>query len=305
MAEILNKRSDQVQVGGIPIIPLASQLKYGELVINYANGAETLFLKNNNNQVVSFSNDNTLIKYIDSVGIEYIAGTQTETTANWTGVSKAKELTVGKTIAYYLPHSSASGVTLNLTLADGNETGEIPVYFTGTSRMTTHYAAGSVIVLTYIGSGGWRHADRDTNSTYSVMSLAELKTGTATTARSLSAARLKEAYNINNRTITIGNESIEIPEEKLSENYQQTYVLEAGDTYEEAFEKLEESAVENEITVSQALNVLNNFINNFSQSINQLNSDIEEVELVTSSALNEINQNFGNINNALAMILGE
>jgi len=41
-------------------------MKYGELALNYANGAETLFLKNSNDDIVSFSNDNALIGYIDS-----------------------------------------------------------------------------------------------------------------------------------------------------------------------------------------------------------------------------------------------
>jgi hypothetical protein len=59
----------------------------------------------------------------------------------------------GLTIMYYLPRTSASNVTLNLTFADGSTSGAIPVYWTGTSRMTTHYAAGSTVRLTYWSAG--------------------------------------------------------------------------------------------------------------------------------------------------------
>lgn len=66
MAQVLNKRSDQVSSSGVPVVPSSSQLSYGELAINYADSAETLFIKNSNNNIVSFSNDNILIGYIDN-----------------------------------------------------------------------------------------------------------------------------------------------------------------------------------------------------------------------------------------------
>ena len=53
----------------------------------------------------------------------------------------------------------------------------------------------------------------NSNTTYSVISDSELETGTATTGRLITAARLKNNYNINGRTITIANTSIDIPED--------------------------------------------------------------------------------------------
>ena len=55
------------------------------------------------------------------------------------------------TIAYYLPYAGVSGtsVTLNLTLSNGTTTGAINCYFNNTTRLTTHYGAGSTILLTY------------------------------------------------------------------------------------------------------------------------------------------------------------
>ena len=87
--------------------------------------------------------------------IEYIVGTQTASTGTWTGVTTDIELKVGKTIAYKLPYAgNGNAVSLVLTLADGSTTDAIPVYL-NTTRVTTHFGAGSVINMTYDGQY-WR-----------------------------------------------------------------------------------------------------------------------------------------------------
>ena len=69
-----------------------------------------------------------------------IVGTQTAATAAWTGVASFSELRDGQTILYWLPFAGTStNATLNLTLADGTETGAVPVYINGTTRCTTHH----------------------------------------------------------------------------------------------------------------------------------------------------------------------
>ena len=50
---ILNKRSNAVNDDGTPKIPASEQLQYGEIAINYANGVETLSIKNSNNNIVT------------------------------------------------------------------------------------------------------------------------------------------------------------------------------------------------------------------------------------------------------------
>ena len=60
--------------------------------------------------------------------IEYIVGTQTTATGTWTGVSEDTSLYDGKLILYFLPREGSGSATLNLTLADGTQTGAIPVY---------------------------------------------------------------------------------------------------------------------------------------------------------------------------------
>ena len=63
----------------------------------------------------------------DSSFIPLVVGTQTVTTASWTGTLNADSLVSGQTIRYWLPRTSASNVTLNLTLKGGTTTGAIPV----------------------------------------------------------------------------------------------------------------------------------------------------------------------------------
>ena len=61
--KVLLPRSTEIS-SGLPAVP--SELDYGELAINYHNGKETLFIQNDNDEIISFSSDNTLINYIDS-----------------------------------------------------------------------------------------------------------------------------------------------------------------------------------------------------------------------------------------------
>ena len=82
-------------------------------------------------------------------GPEFVVGTQTSYTAAWTGNAGFAALHDGQQITYWLPVTSGSNVTLDLTLADGSATGAIPCYFGGTTRLGTQYAAGNVVRLTY------------------------------------------------------------------------------------------------------------------------------------------------------------
>lgn len=87
-----------------------------------------------------------------SVKMETIKGTQSSSTNAWTGVSKlasSSALTDGYSFVYWLPYTGTStAATLTLTFAD-NSTKTMNVYVKGTTRMTTHYGAGSSMVLTY------------------------------------------------------------------------------------------------------------------------------------------------------------
>lgn len=86
---------------------------------------------------------------IGATGIEWIQSTQTATTGNWTGVSRDTALYDGKIICYRLSYAGSGNASLNLTLADGTETGPIPVYWHSTTRVTTHQAYGTEWLYVY------------------------------------------------------------------------------------------------------------------------------------------------------------
>ena len=131
-------------------------------------------------------------------GPEFVVGTQTSYTAAWTGNAGFAALHDGQQITYWLPVTSGSNVTLNLTLADGSATGAIPCYYGGTTRLGTQYAAGNVVRLTYrenvvIGSasipkGWWADANYNTDTYDRIRIGTTLKAKTAIPAGRLAVA---------------------------------------------------------------------------------------------------------------------
>lgn len=109
-----------------------------------------------------------LVDYIKPRSVEFIKGTQTAATGAFTGVTTDAALYDGKTIRYYLPYAGSGNATLNLTLSGGGTTGAKVIYWSGTSQLTTHYGAGSVMTLTYVASDDkWHGADYNSNTTNS------------------------------------------------------------------------------------------------------------------------------------------
>ena len=135
------------------------------------------------------------ISDLNDASAEIIVGTQTATTASWTGIASFSELKDGQQIVYWLPFAGGSNVTLNLTLADGSTTGPIPCYYSGATRLTTHYAAGNAIRMIYrenasvsgnLYTGWWADANYDSGNTYD-----RIRLNNAVTAKSaITAAHL-------------------------------------------------------------------------------------------------------------------
>lgn len=108
-----------------------------------------------------------------------VDATQTGVTSKWTGISKdISSLRDGVTINYWLPYDSEEDATLDITLSDGTQTGEINCYIKGNTRLGTQYGAGDMLFLTYRenvsvngeGSytGWWAEADYNTDNYYSL-----------------------------------------------------------------------------------------------------------------------------------------
>lgn len=102
--------------------------------------------------------------------IHYIAGTGS-TAGTWLGAdSSINEYYDGLTIAYKIPIKGATTTTLNITGSAGTALGAKTVYRNGSSKITTHYGVGSVVLLVYTTNssnvGSWQCVDYDSNTTY-------------------------------------------------------------------------------------------------------------------------------------------
>ena len=119
--------------------------------------------------------------------VPLVIGTQSAATGTWTGSlvgTGITELYTGLTIKYYLPYAGSGNATLNLTLDNGSggtgsTSGNIACYYSGNSRLTTHYGAGNVIIMTYFKAGDisvagtattqdrwYAHSQYDSTNTY-------------------------------------------------------------------------------------------------------------------------------------------
>lgn len=146
--------------------------------------AGNIVINNDGVTGITFNNKPTIhdgtVNINDS--IEYIVGTQTIDTNEWTGVTTETSLKTGKIIAYKLPTAGTStAATLNLTLADGTtKTGAIAVKRKGSGNTTTHYNIGEVIFMVYDGTYWQVNADyNDTTTTYARYSYTQIAPTTA------------------------------------------------------------------------------------------------------------------------------
>ena len=123
-------------------------------------------------------------------GLYYVRDYNTTTEGTWLGVSSdITELYDGLAIVYKVPVKGASTTTLNI-----NSLGAKTVYMRGTTKVTTHYAVGTMLQLTYNATtDAWYTTDYDANSNV---------TQTNTTADA--EYRLLFSYNASDTTETKG-----------------------------------------------------------------------------------------------------
>ena len=96
---ISHKKSKQI-VNGLPKLPTADQLKEGEIAINYANGYETLSIKNSDNEITTFSSTEQIEKYVDTtIGNKLGSGFTSGNSANTvTSVIESNEKVVSASL---------------------------------------------------------------------------------------------------------------------------------------------------------------------------------------------------------------
>lgn len=94
-------------------------------------------------------------------GVYLVKGNTTGTAGTWTGDSSDfTDYYDGLVVAYDIGIAGASTTTLNI-----NSNGAKTVYLRGTTKLTTHYAVGTIILLVYSADADcWYKADYDANT---------------------------------------------------------------------------------------------------------------------------------------------
>ncbi len=136
-----NGTAANVAVKGLAALAYKASLAYSELTGKPGNATQT---------ADGFMSKEDKTKLDD---MEVIIGTQDAKTGEWKGTSsKITSLYNGLTIKYYLNRDPSGDAFLTLTLADGTQTPRIRCYY-NSGKLTTHYAVGSIITLTYFSAG--------------------------------------------------------------------------------------------------------------------------------------------------------
>lgn len=98
--------------------------------------------------------------------IEVIIGTHgTTATGAWRGVTRDTALYDGKLICYTSRSAGSGNASLELTFPNGTTTGAIPIFYTGTTRLTTHNTADTPCIFQYRkNTNSWRRMSNYTVS---------------------------------------------------------------------------------------------------------------------------------------------
>lgn len=147
---VKNKRSNRTSTTNnivVPAQPASNSLQTGEIALNYANGYETLFIKNDNGDVVSFSNDNTLLNamaqyenVIEDVKLNGTSLPVTNKSVNVTALT-SETYTHHETITT-TPSTASSALTHSGTFTAINQIGISNGHVTGYTTETYTLPAG-------------------------------------------------------------------------------------------------------------------------------------------------------------------
>ena len=81
--KLIHIKSKQHGEDGVsPKLPTSEQLEYGEIAINYGDGIETIAIRNDNDEIVTFIPEHKVKEYIDKRIKELVANFKDETPLN-------------------------------------------------------------------------------------------------------------------------------------------------------------------------------------------------------------------------------
>lgn len=135
--KILNKRSNQV-VNGRAKLPTTSEIDYGEIAINYHDGVESIAIKNDSGEVVTFATEENLNKTELKTDQKF---SYRKTNVNWDAKAAAIKSVKGNTLAWnnlYDKSKAYSTQTFYGVTATTNIDGSIT--FSGTCTQSESFA---------------------------------------------------------------------------------------------------------------------------------------------------------------------
>jgi len=134
---------------GQPKLPTTDRIEYGELAVNFADGHETISLKNSNDEIVTFSSDDIIQSFIDVNNIEDITVVESNVDggANNITIEFTDPNTPDKQFSVYNGHTGSTGngiqsITEVRSALDGGDN-VITVNYTNGNTATLHTKNGS------------------------------------------------------------------------------------------------------------------------------------------------------------------
>lgn len=285
-----HKKSTVVENGG-PKLPTAAQLELGEIAINFAKGYETLSIKNNNDEIVTFTNDNYWINKEQAIAaaLNDLNDRKQDALEMDEIPTEGSEnvVTSGGLYSYITEIEQVTAAALNdlndritsLALSDDYAAaaqGTPPLagdtYETAISKLHKVIVDDELITSSALN---------DLNSRIDNLSLSEDYEAADPTSEPAEGDTYEEAISklhgaiLENELATAGAlndlntriSDIVVPELILSEDYEPSSLsnedlfLEPGDSYETAFAKLEKAINDNENITSAALTDLDSRLN--------------------------------------------
>lgn len=285
-----HKKSTVIENGG-PKLPTAAQLELGEIAINFAKGYETLSIKNNNNEIVTFTNDNYWINKEQAIAaaLNDLNDRKQDALEMDEIPTQGSEnvVTSGGLYSYITEIEQVTAAALNdlndritsLALSDDYAAaaqGTPPLagdtYETAISKLHKVIVDDELITSSALN---------DLNSRIDNLSLSEDYEAADPTSEPAGGDTYEEAISklhgaiLENELATAGAlndlntriSDIVVPELILSEDYEPSSLsnedlfLEPGDSYETAFAKLEKTINDNENITSAALTDLDSRLN--------------------------------------------
>jgi hypothetical protein len=146
-----------VNSNGTPKLPTSEQIELGEIAVNYADGHETLAIKNSNGDVVSFSNDQILMDYVDEhAQIEPVQTTGSSTTDVMSQSAVTTELAQKLAVSDFNIYSG----TVDASIAGKASQGDLNAL----NGVVTAHTANTTVHVTSSDKEKWNSVDDKLNT---------------------------------------------------------------------------------------------------------------------------------------------